>query len=135
MYKTDEEEKIPIFPNVFSRASGHPFLCVSRVGDRLEPREFRETTDDEETNDGYLFVGDDLWDLAEDAEMLPDSLFRITRSGMVPDNRQQRSSNPREGLLHVRGRGRDLRCEESPAVYVGGRSVVSGRRGLHGSRL
>lgn len=89
MYKTDEEEKIPIFPNVFSRASGHPFICVSRVGDRLEPREFRESTDDEETNDGYLFVGDDIWDLAEDAEMLPESWFRSTKSGMVPDSKKK----------------------------------------------
>ena len=40
MYKEDEAEKKPIFPNVFSRASGHPFICVSRVGDRLEPGSF-----------------------------------------------------------------------------------------------
>ena len=49
MYKEDEAENKPIFPNVFSRASGHAFICVSRSGDRLEPREFREYTDDEET--------------------------------------------------------------------------------------
>ena len=89
MYKEDEADKKPIFPNVFSRASGHPFMCVARVGDRLEPREFRETTDDEETNDGYLFVGDDLWDLAEDAEMLPESWFRFTKSGAVPDSKKK----------------------------------------------
>ena len=90
MYKEDEADKKPIFPNVFSRSSGHPFLCVSRVGDRLEPREFRETTEDEETNDGYLFVGDDLWDLDEDAEMLPESWFRVTRAGVVPDSKKKR---------------------------------------------
>ena len=89
MYKEDEADKKPIFPNVFSRASGYPFMCVARVGDRLEPREFRETTDDEETNDGYLFVGDDLWDLAEDAEMLPESWFRFTKAGMVPDSKKK----------------------------------------------
>ncbi|MGA2150744.1 MAG: DEAD/DEAH box helicase [Geobacteraceae bacterium] len=89
MYKEDEADKKPIFPNVFSRASGHPFLCVSRAGDHLEPREFRETTDDEETNDGYLFIGDDLWDLAEDAEMLPESWFRVTKSGVVPDSKKK----------------------------------------------
>jgi len=89
MYKEDEADKKPIFPNVFSRSSGHPYLCVSRVGDRLEPREFRETTEDEETNDGYLFVGDDLWDLDEDAEMLPESWFRVTKSGVVPDSKKK----------------------------------------------
>ena len=84
LYKEDEADKKPIFPNVFSRASGHPFLCVSLVGDQLEPREFREYTEDEETTDGYLFVGTDLWDLAEDYEMLPESWFRVTKSGVVP---------------------------------------------------
>jgi len=39
VYKNDEEDKKPIFPNVFSRASGHAFICVSRVGNRLEPHE------------------------------------------------------------------------------------------------
>lgn len=89
MYKEDEADKKPIFPNVFSRASGHPYLCVSRSGEQLEPREFRETTDDEETNDGYLFVGDDLWDLTEDAEMLPESWFRVTKSGVVVDSKKK----------------------------------------------
>ena len=42
IYKQDEENKKPIFPNVFSRATGHPFICVSRVDNRLEPREFRD---------------------------------------------------------------------------------------------
>ncbi len=42
IYKEDDEDKRPIFPNVFSRATGHPFICVSRIGDRLEPREFRD---------------------------------------------------------------------------------------------
>ena len=36
IYKEDDEAKRPIFRNVFSRATGHPFICVSRVGDRLE---------------------------------------------------------------------------------------------------
>ena len=89
LYKEDEADKKPIFPNVFSRASGHPFLCVSRVSDRLEPREFRETTDDEETSDGYLFIGAELWNLADDAEMLPESWFRITKLGVVPDTKKK----------------------------------------------
>jgi hypothetical protein len=31
IYKQDDGNKKPIFPNVFSRATGHPFICVSRV--------------------------------------------------------------------------------------------------------
>jgi hypothetical protein len=31
VYKADEEDKKPIFSNLFSRASGHAFICVSRV--------------------------------------------------------------------------------------------------------
>ncbi len=34
VYKIDEAEKKPIFPNVFSRGSGHPFICVSLVGNQ-----------------------------------------------------------------------------------------------------
>lgn len=89
MYKEDEADKKPIFPNVFSRSSGHAFMCVSRTGDRLEPREFRESTEDEENNDGYLFVGEDVWDLEEDAEMLPESWFRVTKSGVVVDSKKK----------------------------------------------
>ena len=91
VFKADETEKKPIFPNVFSRASGHPFICVSRLDDRLEPREFRESTDDEETTDGYLIIGEEVWDPSEDMEMLPESWLRMTRSGPVPDTKKKAS--------------------------------------------
>ena len=89
VYKIDEAEKKPIFPNVFSRGSGHPFICVSLVGNRLEPREFREMTEDEESNDGYLIIGDDIWNLDEDVEMLPESWFRRTKSGAAPESKKK----------------------------------------------
>lgn len=90
VYKTDEEDKKPIFSNVFSRASGHPFICVSRIEDRLEPREFRESSDDDtEATDGYLIVGPDIWDLAEDSEFLPDSWVRMTKAGPVPETKKK----------------------------------------------
>lgn len=91
VFKTDEADKKPIFPNVFSRASGHPFICVTRLGERLEPREFRESTDDEETTDGYLIVGEDVWDPEEDLEMLPDSWVRRTKAGPVADSKKKGS--------------------------------------------
>ncbi|HRH79604.1 MAG TPA: DEAD/DEAH box helicase [Thiobacillaceae bacterium] len=90
VYLKDEAEKKPIFPNVFSRASGHAFICVSRMGDRLEPREFRESSDeDEESTDGYLIVGEEVWDPLDDVELLPESWFRVTKSGPVPDSRKK----------------------------------------------
>jgi len=85
VFKEDEGDKKPIFPNVFSRASGHPFICVTRIGNRLEPREFRDNTEeDEQSNDGYLIVGDGIWDESEDAELLPETWFRISKTGVVP---------------------------------------------------
>ena len=96
VYKKDEEDKKPIFSNVFSRASGHPFICVSHLGDRIEPREFRESSDDDtESTDGYLIVGKDIWDPEEDCEFLPDSWVRRTKAGLVPETKK-RPSFPRK---------------------------------------
>ncbi len=88
VFKADEADKKPIFPNVFSRASGHAFVCVTRVGDRLEPREFRESSEDEEGgNDGYLIIGDDVWDDRDDLAFLPDSWLNKART--APDTRKR----------------------------------------------
>ncbi len=90
VYKQDEKERKPIFPIVFSRASGHAFICVSHVGNRLEPREFREgAEEDEEATDGYLIIGDDVWDPIEDPEFLPDSWLRKTKKGLLPNTKAQ----------------------------------------------
>ena len=90
LYKQDEEQKKPIFPNVFSRATGYAFICVSRIGSRLEPREFREVSEeDEEVTDGYLIVGEDIWDPVEDSEFLPDSWLRMTKQGLTPNSKNK----------------------------------------------
>lgn len=89
IYKQDEEEKKPIFANVFSRASGHAFICTSRIDNRLEPREFRDSSEENEATDGYLIVGEDIWDPAEDLEYLPDAWVRITKNGRVPDSKRK----------------------------------------------
>ncbi|MDF0643142.1 MAG: DEAD/DEAH box helicase [Nitrospira sp.] len=90
IYKQDEDDKKPIFPLVFSRASGHPFICVSHTGNRLEPREFRESSeDDDQGNDGYVIPGEGLWDPAEDIDFLPESWLRLTKSGPVPDTKKK----------------------------------------------
>lgn len=90
VFRQDEEEKKPIFANVFSRATGHTFICISRVGNHLEPREFRENSEeDEDTTDGYLIVGNDIWDPIEDLEYLPESWLRMTKSGPVPNPKKR----------------------------------------------
>lgn len=83
IYKKDSENK-PIFPNVFSRTSGKTFICVSLCGSRLLPRELTEYVENEETSDGYLIVGDDVWDPDQDLDELPDAWFRRTKAGRVP---------------------------------------------------
>lgn len=88
VFKYDDDSKKPIFPNVFSRASGHAFICATRVGDHLEPREFRESSDEDEGGqDGYLIIGDDIWDEHDDLAFLPDSWLNKGRTG--PDSRKR----------------------------------------------
>ena len=82
IYKSDEENQRPIFPNVFSRTSGQAFICVSRHGDMLLPREFLDASEDDDgREDGYLIVGDDVWDPDSDIDALPDTWFRLNKSG------------------------------------------------------
>jgi len=91
IYKHDDKSRKPIFPNVFSRATGHAFICVSRVGDRLEPREFRASgEEDDETTDGYLIIGDEIWDPTQDLDYLPEAWVRIKKKTgeKTPDSKK-----------------------------------------------
>lgn len=88
VFKNDDDSKKPIFPNVFSRASGQAFICVTRVGDHLESREFRESSDEDDGGqDGYLILGEDIWDERDDLAFLPDSWLNKARTG--PDSRKR----------------------------------------------
>lgn len=93
VYKQDESIKKPIFPIVFSRASGHAFVCVTRLGSHLEPREFRESTSDDDensvSNDGYLIVGKEIWEPNTDCDQLPESWWRMTKQGPAPESRKK----------------------------------------------
>ena len=114
IYKHDDKRK-PIFANVFSRATGHPFICVSLADGQLVPREFRAAGDDEAGTDGYLIVGDNIWDLVEDIEYLPDAWVRTRASGeKIPDS-QKRASFPRKLYFDEQGN-----CsEKEPMKYWG----------------
>ncbi len=86
VYRADSEEKKPIFANVFSRVSGHAFICVAKnaVTRSLEPREFREFADeDTDQTDGYLILGGDIWDPITDTENLPDAWLKRRANGTV----------------------------------------------------
>ena len=90
IYKNDDSRK-PIFANVFSRATGHPFICVSLSDGRLAPREFRTAgEDDQDATDGYLIIGDEIWDPTQDLDYLPEAWVRIRASGLrVPDPKKR----------------------------------------------
>ncbi len=90
IYKHDDSNK-PIFANVFSRATGHPFICVSVADGRLVPREFRAAGDvGEDATDGYLIIGDEVWDPDQDLDYLPEAWVRTRASGeKVPDSKKR----------------------------------------------
>ena len=90
IYKQDDSKK-PIFANVFSRATGHPFICVSLADGKLAPREFRAAgNDDEYATDGYLIIGDEIWDPDQDLDYLPAAWVRTRVSGRkVPDSKKR----------------------------------------------
>lgn len=90
VYRVEDGAKKPIYPCVFSRASGHAFICVSKRGNKLESREFRVSSeDDQDATDGYLIVGDEVWEPLEDLELLPDAWVRQTKSGPMPDSKKK----------------------------------------------
>ena len=115
IYKHDDTKK-PIFANVFSRATGHPFICVSLTDGKVLPREFRAAgDDDEDATDGYLIIGDEIWDQDQDLDSLPEAWVRTRASGeKVPDSKK-RSHFPRKLYFDKYGN-----CSETePMKYWG----------------
>ena len=113
VFKADETAKKPIYPNVFSRASGHAFICVTRVGDHLEPREFRGASDEDDGGqDGYLIIGEDVWDERDDLAFLPDSWLNRVRTS--PDGRKRAFFPVRLGFDETG------KCSETEAMRWGG---------------
>ena len=114
IYKHDDKRK-PIFANVFSRATGHPFICVSLADGQLAPREFRAAEDDETGTGGYLIVGDNIWDPAEDIDYLPETWVRTRASGEKYPDARKRASFPRKLYFNEQGN-----CSETePMKYWG----------------
>ena len=85
-YTSDDGEKTPLFPIVFSRVSGQEFICVlkDKESNRLMPREFRERADDnEDLTAGYIIPDLDVWDPVNDLENLPDAWIKRDRQGQL----------------------------------------------------
>lgn len=82
-YKSDGTEKRLLYPVVFSRNSGHEYLCVAKnlESKTLEPREFSEAFNPDETDlkAGYLICGENVWNPEEDIELLPDTWKEFER--------------------------------------------------------
>lgn len=100
------EERTPLFPVVFSRLSGHPFICVTKDEDKmlLKPREFQEATEEQESiNDGYILMGEDIWNPEEDIAMLPDSWGRIDKKGNFKPSKEREARLPRKIYFDKKG--------------------------------
>ena len=91
--KEKDGENYPLFPVVFSRSSGKPFLCVKKniSTTKLEPREFNDDAVDEETEDsvvcGYILAGLDSWNREEDIVNIPSEFLKETQGVLTIDKK------------------------------------------------
>ncbi len=100
------EDKVLLFPLVFSRLSGHEFLCVSLDQDKLvlRPREFSDTYDtDTDELTGYIIPGDDVWDPEIDLEQLPEAWLQRNRSGDCKPVKKYRDRFPVRIFFDLQG--------------------------------
>lgn len=100
------ENKVILYPLVFSRLSGHEFLCVTKDEDNLvlKPREFSDSVElDFNEVSGYLIIGDDVWDPERDLEELPDSWLQITRTGEIQPIKKYRNRFPQKIYFDPKG--------------------------------
>ncbi len=100
------DDKIPLYPVVFSRISGYEFICVNMDLDKeiLTPREFRETAqEDENRTSGYLIPGADVWDPESDTEFLPDAWGSIDGQGRFKPVKKYRDRLPAKIYYNNKG--------------------------------
>lgn len=93
---------LPAFPAVFSRTSGHEFLCVTKDDSQgvLEPRDFRDrlaASDEEDKRIGYLIPehpGDPIWNPESDLELVPDAWLKRRATGGVEISKDYKNRIP-----------------------------------------
>lgn len=116
------DEKIPLYPVVFSRISGHEFLCVNKNLDQetLTPREFREFADEEEENtlSGYLIPGADIWDIERDPEQLPEAWGKFDAAGKYKPNKEYRNRLPQKIYYNKKGKFSDTQALEYEGWFM-----------------
>ncbi|MBN1981029.1 MAG: DEAD/DEAH box helicase [Chitinivibrionales bacterium] len=89
--KQQGETCVPVFPTVFSRFSGQPFVSVvknekkKKFGARDFQEVFEENADD--LTEGYLILDHNGWNPEEDFDYLPDSWGRFDKKGAFRINK------------------------------------------------
>jgi len=100
-------DKKPLFPVVFSRTSGYTFVSVIKNNSeaQFEPREFRDTSEEDEVSltDGYLILGDDVWNPEVDIESMQDSWVKVTSSGKRTPNKRYANRFPQKIYYNSQG--------------------------------
>lgn len=105
-HKGQGDNRIPLFPAVFSRISGYEFICVNKDIDKevLKPREFREIlSDEEDIKSGYIITGSDVWNPATDIEQLPDAWIQIDKSGNYKPIKKYKDRLPQKIYFNRKG--------------------------------
>jgi len=107
VYTGGGENKKPLFPVVFSRTSGYTFVSVIKNNDKalFEPREFRDSSDEDEVSltDGYLILGDDVWNPETDMESMPETWVKITANGNRIPNKRYANRFPQKIYYNYKG--------------------------------
>ena len=109
------EKKKPLFPVVFSRTSGHTFVCVSKNPEagKLIPREFTSSSENEDSkNDGYLIIGDNVWDPIDDMESMPDSWIKVDSQGNASPQKKYKDRFPQKIYFDAQGNYSRKKTEE-----------------------
>jgi superfamily II DNA/RNA helicase len=105
-HKGHGDNRIPLFPAVFSRISGHEFICVNKDLDNevLRPREFREIlSDEEDLTSGYVITGSDVWNPETDLEQLPDAWVQVDKSGNYKPQKRYKNRLPQKIYFDQKG--------------------------------
>ncbi|MCP4693709.1 MAG: DEAD/DEAH box helicase, partial [Desulfobacterales bacterium] len=106
LHKGHGDDKIPLFPVVFSRISGHEFIRVKKDAERsvLRRREFREIlSDDQDMASGYLITGPDAWRPETDLAHLPEAWVRVDKSGVPAPVKKYRDRLPQKIYFNRKG--------------------------------
>ncbi|MEI6387770.1 MAG: DEAD/DEAH box helicase [Spirochaetota bacterium] len=93
------QSDVPLFPVVFNRVSGLPFLCVikNRVDSKLEARDFNDSFIPDESKEsvefGYVLADENAWNPEEDLNNLPQDYVK-EEGGRLVLKKEYRSKFP-----------------------------------------